>query len=136
MLLSEVLNKPYKFKVTKDNPIWFQAYFHTDEGTKVSFGAVSYSDDTHWAISFHSQQPHETKGSFDTTGGGDQFRIFATVLAITAKFIKERNPDSIHFSAKEGNRQNLYKKLIGKYAKKLGYDTKGRAGDQFVLKKI
>lgn len=69
--------------------------------------------------------------SQEITGAGDSQRVFATVLAAIAQFIKKRQPEQLYFSAnkdvepgqKAGSRSNLYTSLVRRYANTLGYEA-------------
>lgn len=69
--------------------------------------------------------------SQEVTGAGDSQRVFATVLAAIAQFIKKRQPEQLYFSAnkdvepgqKAGTRSNLYTSLVRRYARALGYEA-------------
>lgn len=69
--------------------------------------------------------------SQEVTGAGDSQRVFATVLAAIAEFIKKRKPEQLYFSAnkdvepgqKAGSRSNLYTSLVRRYATELGYEA-------------
>ena len=81
-----------------------------------------------WQVVFTGQ----TASGFDTTlatGQGDELKVFATVISIMKKFVKDSKPLSIIFSAKTGSRSNLYDRMIKKFA--TGYTVKkfGAMGD-------
>ena len=65
--------------------------------------------------------------SGDITGKGDAMRIFATVLDVVGEYVKKNKPDIIRVMGAKtkddevGSRLELYKKLIKRYASKLGY---------------
>ena len=69
--------------------------------------------------------------SQEVTGAGDSQRVFATVLAAIAEFIKKRKPEQLYFSAnkdvepgqKADTRANLYTSLVRRYAHALGYEA-------------
>jgi len=90
--------------------------------------------------------------SGDITGKGDAMRIFATVLDILTTYIKKNKPDIIRVmgakseDAEIGSRLSLYKKLIRRYASKVGYkyddniitvgDKKTEAGLEIAVMKL
>ena len=67
------------------------------------------------------------------TGDGDAMRIFASVIAIIKDFTKKEKPQQLAFSAdkpawavdagkgQKGSREKLYKKLVQRYAGRMGY---------------
>jgi len=96
--------------------------------------------------------PHHTEMSSDITGKGDAMRIFATVLNVVGAYIKKNKPDIIRVMGTKtkddeiGSRLELYKKLIKRYASKLGYqydnkvmtigDRKTTAGLELAVMKL
>ena len=90
-------------------------------------------DESYWAVSF------ERDGRQDQTGEGDAMRIFATVIDILKDFTKKEKPQEVVFSAEKpawrmslphghpnrnkemGSREKLYKKLVQRYAGRMGY---------------
>ena len=60
--------------------------------------------------------------SVGITGSGNVLEVLATVLNMTAEVVKKKNPVEIIFSAQEASRIKLYDRLVGKFAKELGYD--------------
>jgi hypothetical protein len=57
------------------------------------------------------------------TGGGEQFKVFATLLEAVRKYVAERAVQYLIFSAKEPSQAKLYKALVDKYASSLGYES-------------
>ena len=90
--------------------------------------------------------------SGDITGEGDAMRIFATVLDVVGTYIKKNKPDIIRVMGAKtkddeiGSRLELYKKLIKRYASKLGYkydnkvitvgDRRTPSGEEIALMKL
>ena len=121
MLLNEILDKPldWKWKSKGGNEYW--ATFWTDiknprPETAFSVEIIRYEVGGEWEISFG-----DGKGRMGITKGGNEFKIFATVMDIVKDFIKRERPEEIQFSAKEGKRGNLYARMIKKFGPKLGY---------------
>ncbi len=54
----------------------------------------------------------DLKFLFGITNTGGAQKVFATVIAIIQKFIAEKKPQSLYFSADEPSRQKLYQRLI------------------------
>jgi len=76
--------------------------------------------------------------SGEITGGGNELRIFATVLDIVKKYVKKNKPDLIRvygekklvgYSYVVGSRLKLYEKLVKRFAPKLGYTYGGKQYD-------
>ena len=134
--LNEAFDKPYKFKkhvLYKGNVVY---RFIADDKSEIDvlFKENEISDDeSSWTVSF------ERGGRQDQTGEGDAMRIFATVIEVVKDFTKKEKPQELVFSAEKpawrahlhhkdpkrskdmGSREKLYKKLVQRYAGRLGY---------------
>lgn len=126
MLLKEIMNKPYDYKWTHRGRTLHIAEFETESGTKYSVGYndMNASDDPDWRfweVQFHNLNQ---KDAAAISGTGDEFRVFATVMAATQDIIKKTHPVVLYFTAKEKSRVSLYKKLISRYAKQWGFFLK------------
>jgi hypothetical protein len=67
-----------------------------------------------WDVNF------QRGGSIGKTGQGDSLKIFATVLDILKKFVKDIDPSHVNFAAEKaaddkGSRSKLYMRLAKKY---------------------
>jgi len=130
MLLSEVLDKPYKYSLSKNELRW-SGSFITDEKEKYHWEATDESAENVWHIMFINKTAPKIAMADRTyddpmpgtqvTNSGNEFRVFATVMDMTKKFVRTVEPDRINFSAKEKSRTKLYKTLIRKFATTLGY---------------
>lgn len=98
-------------------------------------------DGSNLSIMFNQDYDDEGEGIYsvefwrdnsqEVTGAGDAQRVFATVLAAIAQFIKKRKPEQLYFSAnkdvelgqKAGSRSNLYTSLVQRYARAMGYEA-------------
>ena len=134
--LNEAFNRPYRY--TKH--VLFKGHtvyrFVPDDKTEVDviFKENEISDDeSYWAVSFERNMRQ------DMTGEGDAMRIFATVIDIIKDFSKKEKPQSLVFSAEKpawrvslphdhpkrskemGSREKLYKRLVQRYAGRMGY---------------
>jgi hypothetical protein len=96
-------------------------HFKTDAGVPyVWYARQSRYDDTRWEIAFGEHEttdPHNGALLLNTktTGRGDAFRVFATVLEITNQFIEfDDNYEvrTLSFTAKGDNRSSLYAKRL------------------------
>jgi len=103
------------------------AYTKLPDGTNllIMFNKQPYGDED-YMVEFHRDDSQEV------TGKGDAYRIFATVLHAIQKFIKERSPDMLFFSAEKGeegeqkdwaSRAKLYTRMVQKFARQLGYNA-------------
>ena len=66
-------------------------------------------------------------GTLKPTGGGDEFRIFATVVAAVTQWwnqLDKENVMQVYFSADkaDGRRSQLYKRFAQMFSKKIGWD--------------
>lgn len=116
MLLSEVFNMPYPWKVTEQDVDYFQAEFDVKEDNVKYAVDISESNlNVHeWNVEFSRIEMGNPHPEFDTTGTGDQQRIFATVIDIVKAFMKLPDIDPVHmlyFTAKEPSRMKLYQRL-------------------------
>ena len=129
-MLTEAFDKPYKFKKQTLYKGFIVYRFFTDDGSDVDvlFNEQEISDDeSYWSVAF------ERKGETGVTGEGDAMRIFATVIEVLKDFTKKEKPQELAFSAdkpawavdagkgQKGSREKLYKKLVQRYAGRMGY---------------
>ena len=95
---------------------------------------VLLPDGAYLSIMFNEEGEDEYSVEFwrghsqSVTGEGDAQRIFATVLAAIAEFIKKYHPRSLSFEAakkdesqQSDSRAKLYDRLVQRYASALGY---------------
>lgn len=120
MKISEILNSPYEFDLGNEE---------YGESTAVTI----LPDGSKLRTTFRSRIPgiysveFSKNYSFYATNDGDAYKIFATVLATIAQFIKKVQPDVLRFiseksdSGKNNGRDRLYNKLVNKYAASVGY---------------
>lgn len=132
-ILTESLDQPYQLGHWRDSE--HQHYVTAelpDSGglLEIDFERRSITR-TAYEINFYRD------GKQHATGGGDEFRIFATVLEAIRQFIDRQEkrtgekPDALYFTAlkpnlqvhwdKRPSRANLYTALVRKYAQRLGY---------------
>lgn len=101
----ESLSQPYPWERSMN-----AGYFRTadDEIVQVQFDQMGDPRYDVWAVSFN-------RGTqFDLTGTGDEFRVFATVIAIIKQWVSQANPAVLTFSAdkSEGNRAGIYRRMV------------------------
>ena len=131
--LTEAFDRPYKFTKKELYKGYIVYRFFTDDGSDVDVlfqENEMAEDETVWFVLF------ERKGELGVTGEGDAMRIFATVIAIIRDFTKKEKPQELAFSAdkpawmvdagkgQKGSREKLYKKMVQRYAGRLGYKYK------------
>lgn len=86
-----------------------------------------------WGMSFNRD------GSQAVTGEGDQFKIFATVIDIAKDFISLMRPKVIQFTAHKeetettSSRTKLYSAMVKRFANSLGYESKEKPFNDFVV---
>ena len=139
--LEESLNQPYNLIDwdQKDFGEPITTWAALPDGTYLEIEFVQedprYDD---WTVIFHRDD------TTDLTGQGDEYRIFATVLFAIRKFVIDKNPDEISFSAfknkdETGSRQSLYTALAKRYATSLGYTFSSKEDayhQHFIFRKI
>tara|TARA_Y100000310_G_C20493524_1_gene720415 strand:- start:508 stop:966 length:459 start_codon:yes stop_codon:yes gene_type:complete len=152
MKLNEVLNKPYSYTLKYDDYSVYTSFITDDKVIyDVEFVLESYIQSIQqpskrdlknkaFTLNFTSLDK-KNKSSQMITNTGDEFRIFATIMAIIKEFIKKFQPSQIWFSALEKSRISLYKKLIKKFAGPLKYKltsaaNSGPDGVLFGLRKM
>ena len=94
--------------------------FKTDEGLEYAwYSRQNRMNETYWEIAFGVVKGENSRGGLDLdiekTGTGNAFRVFATVIDITNRFIEfDENYEVQHltFSSKGQNRTRLYKKYL------------------------
>ena len=134
--ITEAFDNPYAFsrkEIYKGNIVY---RFITDDKSQIDvlFKENEISDDeSSWSVIF------ERGGKTTATGEGDAMRIFATVIEVIKDFTKKDKPQELNFSAEKpawrahlhhkdpkrskdmGSREKLYKKLVQRYAGRMGY---------------
>ena len=134
--LDEAFDKPYRFTKKKlyDGYVIYEFKTDDDSNVDVVFMENEISDDeSSWVVDF------SRKGSMAVTGEGDAMRIFATVIEVLKDFAKKEKPQELVFSAEKpawqislpkdhpkkskemGSREKLYKRMVKRYAGKMGY---------------
>ena len=135
-ILDEAFDKPYRFRKQKLMKGYFVYRFIADDKSEVDvlFKENEISDEeSYWTVNF------ERNGDTRATGEGDAMRIFATVIEVIKDFVKKEKPQEMVFSAEKpawrmnlhhmdpkrskemGSREKLYKKLVQRYAGRMGY---------------
>lgn len=123
MLLTELLDAPYKFELTHgDTKGDFIAYFKDDSDvmTIVNF--------EYWGGPELTIVDFKRKGSFEMTNDTSKakhegVRIIGTVIAAIKKYVADQKPKFLAFSIKnsEESRGSLYDRLASKIAPAISY---------------
>ena len=120
--LDESFDQPYDYKwETQADESWI-GKFTTADGSSVMLELEGYK--TSWRIAF------DRDGAFGTTGKGDEFKIFGTILSMLSEFVSEMKPTKLFFIAeknpdpnkKNNSRIKLYRQLIRRFATKHGFN--------------
>lgn len=123
--IKEALDKPYplkkhSYKGRGDRAISYTYTFQTDSNLSGEIN-MEMDEDGEANVDFNIDD------SMSMTGGGDQFRIFATVAKAMDEFLRKEKPDSLEFvgskDGESGSRQKLYSRFIKKLGKKYGYEV-------------
>ena len=123
--LSETFDQPYPLTWEHSEYGDVDALTTLDDGTHLTV-MFSKQDDDSWGVSFYRNDSQRT------TGLGDAHRVFATVLAAIAEFIKKQQPRALTFSAVKVEEDNdsiqdqlsrikLYDRMVERYARSAGY---------------
>ena len=119
--ISEALDNPYPVK-------W--EYLKREGGSRAK---IKLPDDTVLDINITEADygyydiEFSRGGTLKPTGGGDEFRIFATVVAAVTQWwnqLDKNNVMQVYFSADkaDGRRSQLYKRFAQMFSKKIGWD--------------
>jgi len=119
--ISEALDNPYPFK-------W--EYLKREGGSRTK---IKLPDDTVLDINITEADygyydiEFSRGGTLKPTGDGDEFRIFATVVAAVTEWwnqLDKENVREVYFSADkaDGRRSQLYKRFAQMFSKKTGWD--------------
>jgi hypothetical protein len=91
---------------------------------------------SHWDVGF-SERSKRTKNKQSTaiTGSGNEFEVFAKVIAIVKKFINDNSVDSLAFTADKGdrNRYKLYQRMVDRLTPKGWTKEVDETGDNKAL---
>ena len=122
--IAEAFDQPYDWRWDEpEGEDRITATFNTDDDgiLTVSFEMIPRNGQEEWHVEFNKN------GRQNATNEGDAYRIFATVMEIIGKFIREHAPDRMLVSAEKtsekSSRINLYRRMLSKYAQPHGYDV-------------
>ena len=132
-ILTELLTSPRSWKVVVSNHYIYRAEFSAgDRMIRVEFGRLSAVDDE-WDSSFEERSPSSSP-TMALTGSGDEFKVFATVVAIYQEFLATHKVSALTFSAakRDRNRARLYERLARRLAGNSWNVTVDNTGDNAV----
>lgn len=116
MNLDEIMDRVLPFDVSTSTSDRFIASF--DAGGRTIEFQADYEDEGRWTMGFGEKRARKMGPGFDhdygKTGSGKEFEVFATIRAIVKRFIRERQPVGIRFTADhaDGNRAGVYAKML------------------------
>jgi hypothetical protein len=114
--LTELFDKPYPYTLVIKT-ISARATITLPDNTRLIV-SLRNRGGSEWDLIF------ERGGSMEATKAGDQYKIFATVLAVVKEFIGKVKPEKITFGAdktESDSRVSLYNRMVTRFAKSLGY---------------
>ena len=148
--ISEAFDNPYSYGWEEEGDnvadAWI-AKFVTKAGNIIVVTISRESEDKEYNVAFYHQKKigNKTLSTFNKTNEGDEFRIFATVLAIIKDFNEKVHPSRISFEADKvdylkgeitTSRSRLYERMCRTLAAKLGFTfhvDKSHDHDVFLL---
>lgn len=143
-LLTEALADPYQYSIVRNNSQVISADSITDDKSRISARLhvvddhdlakiahysgfdllkLDLQEDDIWEFFF------KRDGNTELTNQGDQFRVFATVVAMFREMVKLKHPKVVMFSASKRNesgsrRSVLYSRFAKLFASESGYQIK------------
>lgn len=127
-VLTELFDSGYPFELVHHNDTSSFAHIRLPDKTKIEVVIDRWSRNSpKWEVAF------TRGGRFSVSDAGDQFRVFATVIEVIKQFIKDRNPESLEFTAdkdthhygkERDNRASLYDRMVKRFVSSSGYDIK------------
>jgi hypothetical protein len=142
----ESLNQPAPWEWTDMSSLdTFQGQANINEYADL-FVTIEDTGGDEWEISFTRQSPHSLMHTSVATGQGDEFKVFATVVAMIKDWWEKitsdgYRPDQIKFTASKQagdspSRSKLYTRFAQKFANQIGYNVavnQQQARDVFLL---
>ena len=135
LALLESFTAPYDWMVGANNANGVEGSFITDDGREIHIMASKYNGNRNVAeLEFSDRE------NYMLTGGGDAFRIFATMVSFAKSLLS--NPmykiKSLTFTAVEPSRRKLYARMLKKLAKPYlvaKIDARGSKKKRFAVSK-
>lgn len=121
--IAEAFDNPYPYKleyVSSHNV--YKSFIVLEDKTRLRvriFRMTSYGKEYYWQVEFMRN------GKMELTGGGDQFRIFATIISMIKEFVKKEEPKEIRFEAGKAE-EKLFSRMTKRFASNMGYNSKER----------
>lgn len=143
MKLDEILDKPLPWKLMFSGSEEWQASIQLDRDSEIRFMAHTEERGGPWFIAFSEnwEDEGEKLSTYEKTGRGKQFEIFATLKEVVAAFLKDKKPEVMKYEADKDSRSRaaVYKRLFTKHLPgyKLTKDEKEyRYHEAFTLTKV
>jgi hypothetical protein len=121
VILQELLDKPYPYKLDDIDGKAVEAIFTDDSGEEVTVNLEWWPGPNTYIVEF------KRKGSWELTGDSPAdkniaLRILSTVFEVLRKAVAKNKPLGIGFSSKnsEPSRVRLYDTIVKRYAAQLG----------------
>lgn len=106
--LTEIFDNPTQINWSKQtNTDWIGSFNIKDKRYTIK---MIRDKGTPWEVSFDLIR--NNKATQDITGTGDAALVFSTVLNGMNQWMKSTNPESFAISAREPNRQSLYRRML------------------------
>lgn len=137
-IMAESLDSAYPIKWVKKNQELWDGWFKTSDGHTVRLQLICNGPQSYEVM--FARSTFDRKGSIDVTGEGDEFRIFATVIAMIKDFVDEMRPRVLIFTAFKGklsnspkgdSRTRLYTQLCKRFGAKNGYSFEKHVDSEF-----
>lgn len=140
--MAEVFSSPYDIHYSENTRNYITLSAVTDDDRDINLDAITLyqlgksKNMNAWDISF------DVDGSISVSGGGDAYRIFATIMEMIKMFVKEKNPEHMEFTAFKNynkSRVKLYTTMLKKFAGRNGFvfriDNTHPLEDKFILER-
>ena len=141
MLLFELFTTVYPYAIEKnDDKEWVAKFWDPKAMVPVRFAAMRRIEQDNYHpdfVDYHAWKVGFTRGrEISNTGQGNAYKILSTVVELMKKFLQEKQPNIVVFSAEEPSKAAVYQSLINKMASELGYVLRPNTGTGiFVLEK-
>jgi len=116
MKLNEILNRKVDYEVTSKTDVLFRAKAEIGN-REIIFEAKYDKQGKFWDIGF--KERNDDGITYDTSGSGNEFEVFAMVKDCITEMIAHYKPDTLIFSADMGGdydtRADVYERLMKKF---------------------
>lgn len=125
MNIAEIVDKPAKFNITKNDENSYHASAEIgDRVIQLKLKRWRVKDnDTRWGFDFSQESKDGDDESYELTGSGNEFQVFATAKAFLEDAIQKKKPDVVYFEADKTrgeSRARLYNRFTQRWQPK-GY---------------